>query len=472
MNAIDHVIRVLKDPAVRNLFLAILSRNRSNEEKYKEFLDYFETEGRLLERFVARIEEVTQCPPGERTSKFAEALSAAAQDIDIWKPEEIVEKTRESVRRAITRIHRCQHPDGGWGYRYELSNVWGTAHALLGLMAADESLNMESDTEDRIRWGIAWLNRHRGEWYLERLPPAANCSVFEASLAARTLLGAVQERRCDLGQQVQNSIWNLLRAQNADGGWDATVWKEGRSDRAGIFSEVGATSMALQAAVAWGGLQTFDEFEGRSEFHDRVSDGLHWLAKTQKEDGSWNAGSCDPIHPKPQGQPSITKTCDAIQGILGVSEYLGKTEFSDSITKAVNWILSQERLLPEDQSHKAGWGFYDETAFPMADLDSTCLTLETLVRTNEVFLPFVSVNALWLIKAQHAAPGDIEDGKWAGGDTFRIALGLIRYYQKIIVSPLFQPIPPPVIYPIRDEQGKPPSDAAAAGGQDAWLGTI
>jgi hypothetical protein len=193
--------------------------------------------------------------------------------------------------------------------------------------------------------------------------------------------------------------------------------------------------------------------------------GLQWFIETQNDDGSWNNKSCTPASKKIEGVPSITKTCDAIKGILTVKDSLPTSKNVPStsleekilspedyaVEKGVNWLLSQEKPLYDQNKNITGWGWGAETIGDqkIADIENTWLTLETLVQIDSpnISLPLLTANAQWLMKQQHKPATDedpIEDGKWEPkGHTARIALSLIEFYKKIEGSPLFKKNPQP-----------------------------
>ena len=69
--------------------------------------------------------------------------------------------------------------------------------------------------------------------------------IYETSLALRCLCRAGEARLPD----VAGSIAKLAESQNEDGGWDANIWGAELPSKTRVWSEVGGTSMALQALV-------------------------------------------------------------------------------------------------------------------------------------------------------------------------------------------------------------------------------
>jgi hypothetical protein len=421
INSFVSTVDTLRDGQVKNYFLEVLRSDLSSEEKYERFVSYFEVLRQLKEGVSSRAPEADFNDP----NKLARAASEVAQEAGLWKPVEILEGTRGSLERAVHRIANCQHGDGGWGYQVEQSNVWGTAYGILALKLASTALDAPFAWDQQIGRAIDWIKDHYREWCVGRVPPHGQKSVYEASVATRCL--------CRVGEAgffaASKSLAELAKHQNRDGGWDAHIWGEQWPHLTGVWSEVGATSLALQSLT-----------EANEEgFRSHIEGALHWLIARQNSDGSWNDGSCTPNNPALRGEPRITKTCDALKGILAALAFGIPNEFQTKIDDAMNWIIGREKLLnTKSGSAATGWG-YDEGKPELfrPDLESTCLALETLVRLGDVALPFVKANASWLIDAQHREPGSIEDGKWVYGDSFRITLALLEYYTLIKSSALF-----------------------------------
>jgi hypothetical protein len=265
------------------------------------------------------------------------------------------------------------------------------------------------------------MKDHAWEWSAADIPPGRAQSAYEASIAAICL--------CRLGFEdfppVRATLGQFAACQNSDGGYDAYMYGPNYLlSQQYVWSEVGATSRVLQALA-----------EVLS--NDRqpvIRRGADWLIKQQNDDGSWNNGSCGPGRTRLDGQPSVTKTCDAINGLLAGA----KAGLPHNITvfdKAVHWVLAQEKIMPTTDGSVEGWGY---SGPELTDPDITCLALETLLRVESVSLAHLTANAIWLMRAQHKEDTSIEDGKWAFGDPFRISLGLIQFYRKISENSAFR----------------------------------
>ena len=363
----------LRDERVRNCFLGIFRSDLSSEEKYQKLISYFELLRDLnksASEYVAP--EVLSAPPTGAQTRSVEALEAAP----LWRPEETLQRTAENLQRAVQRIVNSQHYDGGWGYEVERSNVWGTAYGLMSLIAAQHSealaFTVYPKLWDAISCAITratgWMKTTSACWSIASVPPFESRSIYEASLAVRCMC-----RAGDTGlPDVTGSIARLAKSQNADGGWDASIWGENITSETKVWSEVGATSMALQALV-----------EGPTQDIKIIERGVEWLIATQNDDGSWNDGSCSPDSAKPRGTPKATKTCDALNGITA-ARAKGIVGFEMNTNKSASWILRHEKLLrSEDGKTATGWGYNGvnpvEAGYPVEaspDLVSTCLALE------------------------------------------------------------------------------------------------
>ena len=240
-------------------------------------------------------------------------------------------------------------------------------------------------------------------------------SNYEIGLMGRCFyrVGRAYVRR-DSALRIYRSIDRLYHSQNEDGGWDANLWGYEVKTPTYVWSEVGATSMALQALA-----------EAREErFAAVVRKGMQWLAASQNPEGSWNDGSCRPDWApfRLTGGPVVNKTCDALQGILaGQVLEIPLEPFSDSIERGIRWLCSQ---VQPGLTFRGG----GEGGFSTRDYESICLTLETLLWLPESSTPDLSAFVNWLLFSQRRQAGDVEDGAWVLGHTARIGLALAQYY--------------------------------------------
>jgi hypothetical protein len=425
-------VATLQDPEVRKYFVALLNSSLPAEEKYQAFLRFFELESDLSNRL--------QSQGGPKPAD--EAMADAARKVGAWQPETILEPTRDSLERALRRIERSQHSDGGWGYEVEQSHPWATAWTVLCLhraksLARDGSLGRLVASPTLIERGLQWLILHRDRWSVYDAPADETRSVYETAVALRCLYRTEAADRPEVKSSVEECVACLLKNQRPEGDWDSVIWRRRPLYPSASRQEVGATSFALQALAASRRQDT--------TMKSSVLAGMEWLRRAQRPDGSWNASVYLPHTPVPV--PSVNKTCDGLKGFLaGQRLGLDLSCYQPGIDKAVKWLLEQEQAVIGEDGKIKGWGWKDdaagqgqtsETKTERDLLENTCLTLETLLLIESVALPLLASNALWLIRKQWRGDGG-DDGKWSTDDTGRTAFALLEFYSRIKDSPIFQ----------------------------------
>ncbi len=200
--------------------------------------------------------------------------------------DELLPRIVDCIRHAVLRMQRSQHQDGGWGLQIEQSNFWHTVYVLLFLKSAQELLDREcaAELEVMLRKGAAYLEQHPESWAPDMLPGVGGISVYDVSLMVRYFYRVGRQfLRREAALRVYRGLDRLYHAQNEDGGWDASLWGYEVGTPVRVWSEVGATSEALQALA-----ETHD-----ARFQAAMAKGMQWLAGTQNPDGSWNDGSCE-----------------------------------------------------------------------------------------------------------------------------------------------------------------------------------
>jgi hypothetical protein len=427
MNTLGNPVELLNDGQVRSYFLGILQTGMTDEEKYQKFIDFFEMDRQMRERLRPHAGELLS---GNKDD-VDRAISQVSQQMGIWKPQERLAEVEDSIRRVLRHLSNSQKLDKGWWQwddRPENGDFWDTGYVVLCLGAAKKFDEFASaDVERMIGDGLGWIEKHRWEWSVADFP-SNRLEVYRIALAIRCCYQAGKGRvSAETLAAIEQCVARLLGMQNKDGGWHA--YTDALKDR---YSEVGATSAALQAFGATHDLR----------YKPAVDRAVEWLLATQNKDaqnrdGSWNQGSChyDPDNASMDtlaGEPVVSKTCDALQGLLVARDDFGVdlTPYQGAITKAVTWVQSREGPIFEDQDRQKieGWGWSSH--------EDTSLTLETLVRMPDASLPLLSSNAQWLIKTQCRKEGSIEDGNWQFGHTARITLSLIQYYKELKDSPV------------------------------------
>jgi hypothetical protein len=423
-------IQILKNEKVRKYFLGVFESNLTALDKYERVIDFFTSEEELKRELLNYGSELRTGNPNE----VKEIISKVGKKTGIWNPEEIQRQTRESIERAVQRLKVSQHRDGGWGFEVEKSGVWGTAFTVLCLDTVKQFQDMTIEVGEMLERGKSWLEKYSHDWRIEQLKARDSRSVYEVCIVIRCFYETGITRLEGINEWVER----LYKSQNTDGGWDASIWSGGPTNK---YSEVGATSSALRALSL--------AANRPDNYRDIFASGIKWLLEVQNQNGSWNNKSCLPGRKGVAGEESISKTSDAVTGIIASRNLLKKKEAANlerkldqAIHKAVVWLTGQERLLHDEAGNITGWGWGTEvigdTSIP--GLENTCLTLETFfeIKTGEVSLPLMTANAQWLIRHQYKNEGDIEDGKWEPyGHTARIALSLCKYYEIIKQSPLF-----------------------------------
>jgi hypothetical protein len=416
----------LRDAEVHKFFLGVLQCDMPAEEKYKKFVDFFELDASLSQQLASRARDlVDETDQG----KLHEVLASAAEDAGLWKPQEILAETEDSLRRAVRRLLVSQHRDGGWGFEIEVSHIWATVYSVLALYLADRRDLVDIDLRDIYERGLDWLIARRKDWSVEDIPLEGERSIYELSAVIGCLSETGRDRDDpEVHRVVSTAIDRLRRAQNDDGGWDRSIWGTDWPGRTRIWSETGATGFALQALAAAGG----------ETCKPVMAKGIDCLASAQNADGSWNIMITR--HVLDRGARSVTKTCNALKGILaGRVAGIDMAPYRDTIAKGVEYLQSRELPIFTDAGTITGWGWHREEQLPVpvSTFENTTHTLETLLQVEDVSLPPLTANASWLIHSQFRAPGSLDDGKWASNETGRITLALLRFYEAIKTSPLF-----------------------------------
>lgn len=408
----------LRDPEVEKFFLGILQSDLAAEEKYQKFVRFFELDASLSREIVSRARELAV---DVDSTKLQEVLATTAEQVGVWKPQQILQETEYSLRAAVRWLQVNQHPDGGWGVQ-PMSMVWATVHGVLALHMAESQGVAEDPVRNAYTRGLDWLMAHRADWSVEDIPPAEARSIYELSMAIRCLYETGRIRDPDAQAVVAVCVDRLADAQNIDGGWDSSLWGAAWPAPTRIWSETGATSAALRALV----------IAGEGKYLPEVRRGIERLVGAQNSDGSWSVMINDRLD---RGARTVTKTCDALKGIMDCrGTGIDMRPYEAAIAKGMEYLESREQPFFDKGGTITGWGWDRDE---LSALENTCHTVETLLRAGNGSLPLLTGNASWLVRSQHRAPGSPEDGKWAGANTERIALSLLYFYRAIKASPLF-----------------------------------
>lgn len=413
----------LSDPEVRKFFLGILGSELPPEKKYDKFLEFFRLDSQLSRTLLSHAHELE----GRDEEMMQQVLATAAEDAGLWNPGEILGKTEDCLRRAVRRLRNSQHRDGGWGFQIEVSSVWGTVYSTLSLSRAEEQGLATPGTREAWQRGIDWLLARRDHWSVESIPPEEERSIYELGLVIRCLCETRQGQDPEIRRLIGVCVDRLAADQNGDGGWDRSIWGARWKGPTRTWSEVGATSFALQALAA----------AGSRGSASAIRKGIDCLAQAQNEDGSWNIMISRELLNR--GERSVTKTCDALKGILaGRKAGVDLDPYRERISRAFDWLQHREQpMFNSARDAITGWGWHSDE---ISTIENTCHTLETLLQVEDASLPLLTSNASWLMQCQFLMPGSLEDGKWAHNDTGRITLSLLELHKAIQASPLFSSV--------------------------------
>lgn len=406
----------------------ILKSTMPTESKLEKISDMLSFEAKLVEK---EKEILLLDPDGQRR-----LIASIAEDIGIWKPAEIISKTRESIQRAINRLLKSQNPDGGWGADWQQSKYWDTAWSLI---AFHEALDMTNDLcllgymDVAIKDGIDYFRGNASGWSSKDYVGDHEYSNYDMPLVLRSLYVFKDRYSSDLEKEIRDSIELVVSKQNPDGGWNQDIWSPRKYESLTtsdiqVYSEVSPTSQVLQT------LACIDP----ERYKEQINKAFKWILKYQNEDGSWDYGRCHPgkegIYCEQglkKGYPTIPKSCDGLQGIFSATKVNSSLEkHSNIIRKAVLWLEACAKPLFVSETADTNWSGYD--------YENTSITLEVLVNHPEPGLPLRTLNALWLINNQiKREEGDPDDGKWPFEQTPRIAHSLVQFFKRIVISPLF-----------------------------------
>ena len=410
----------LEDGEVKKFFLGILRSDLPAEQKYEKFVEFFRLDSSLTRELASRGHELK----GHNEETVQQVLATAAQNAGVWKPQEILAETKECLGRAVRRLLVSQHRDGGWGHEVEVSSIWETVYGAHSLYMAEKHGLDDRGLRQAYERGLDWLMSHRDGWSVEVVPPGEERSIYELSAVIRCLYEVGRGENPEIRTVVSACIARLEDAQNEDGGWDRSIWGSAWQGPTRTWSETGATSFALQALAVAGG-------ERR---RPAVLKGIDRLASAQNDDGSWSIMIFRQLD---RGARSVTKTCDALKGILaGRRIDIDLTPYQEKISKGVEYLQRREQPIFNDARRITGWGWYSDD---LGLVENTCHTLETLLKIKEASLPLLTSNAAWLIGCQFKDQGNLDEGKWANSETGRITLALLQFYEAIKASPLFAP---------------------------------
>ena len=195
----------------------------------------------------------------------------------------------DSVRRGTAWLKTQQGRDGSWSTyqpgQGDVGCVSITAHAIEALLELDRSdIANKPDMQREMRRGIAWLRKQiNREGYWRDLWLAKDTYGTACAIIALVKVGLKD------APEVQRGVEWLERSQNTDGGWGEDMF--GNPTESTVEQTAWSTYALLLAAP-----------EKRA-----AQDGIAFLLKHQREDGSWQeqcvgiyweiiGGYADPIY--------------------------------------------------------------------------------------------------------------------------------------------------------------------------------
>jgi squalene-hopene/tetraprenyl-beta-curcumene cyclase len=344
------------------------------------------------------------------------------------------------VRRAVEFLVKSVRPDGSWPIDTNLA-TWVTTLSINALAAAGE-LDRLDKREEVLDWLLRQQYRERhpytgaepGGWAWTPLPggvPDAD-DTPGALLALRHLtahepvspvdqfikgtVGQVNlielDNRWDTtlrysgqwgkpGLHVLFGLWWLLRLRNWDGGWPTFCrgWGTLPFDRSGTD----LTGHALRAFAAWRDhligsrvVSTLTEafaakvvvhgvrldFPSRRDLDQAIQQGLAYLARTQRPDGSWL-----PLWFGNQHAPDDENPTYGTARVLAAYRDLDRM-CTEPARRGVAWLLA-------NQNADGGWGGGRGTP---SSVEETALSLDVLLDAGTEATPAVNKGFAWLVQ--------------------------------------------------------------------------
>lgn len=312
MKPLPPLLYLLSNPEIKASFVQLDSLPVPAEEKYQQFL--------------------TCCASIDWTADPAPAGQRGSV-------ESLEDGLKAALAHGVLSLQQSQRVDNGWGLPDGPSNFWHTGQVLLFLKALEDLPNFRWKDEATALFhsGVQYLEQHPEQWSVESIADTGGMSIYELGLMAQCYTQAARGVfRRETVLRVYHSLNRLVQAQNRDGGWDASLWGSAVTTPTRVWSEVGATSIALHALATTHDLR----------FRATMERGIHWLVQAQNRDGSWNDGSCDPVQPDywVMGRADLEKTGMALLSILaGEAVDISLRKYLSSVLPGIEWLLRQPR---------------------------------------------------------------------------------------------------------------------------------
>jgi squalene-hopene/tetraprenyl-beta-curcumene cyclase len=311
----------------------------------------------------------------------------------------------EVVREGVRFIVESVRPDGSWPIDTNLS-IWVTTLSVNALAAASD-LESLTEKEKLMDWLLAQQSKERhpytgaapGAWGWSHCPGSVpDCDDTPGAMLALFNL-------IDHGKSKSKSgfDWGFSRnwisnIQNSDGGWPTFCrgWGKLPFDRSGCD----LTAHALRALFRTG----LPGYPNPS--HREIAQGLIYLTRQQRHDGSWL-----PLWFGNQHAPDDINPVYGTARVLAAYRDLGLKD-SPECRRGVEYLLGE-------QNADGGWGGAKDCP---SSVEETAVTVEVLLDLANG--PAVERGVTWLIEA-------VESGRFREPSPIGFYFAKLWYYEKL-----------------------------------------
>jgi squalene-hopene/tetraprenyl-beta-curcumene cyclase len=322
------------------------------------------------------------------------------------------------ARKAVEFLVHSVRQDGSWPIDTNLA-TWVTTLSVNALASAAELTNLNKIQELR-NWllGQQFKARHPytgadpGGWGWTDLPGSVpDADDTPGALLALAHLGIPNQ---DLAPGFRGILW-LESLHNSDGGWPTFCrgWGHLPFDRSGAD----LTAHVLRAVAVWKKHLPLD-FEERFWGYDdatpdealesAIDDGLNYLEKSQRPDGSWL-----PLWFGNQHAPNDVNPTYGTARVLAAYRDLDKMD-NDPARRGVAWLLSA-------QNADGGWG---GAAGVPSSMEETALAVEVLLDAGPHAETAVNKGLAWLV-------GQVEAGGLHHPTPIGFYFAKLWYFEKL-----------------------------------------
>lgn len=324
------------------------------------------------------------------------------------------------AKRGVEFLSASMRPDGSWPIDTNLA-TWVTTLAINGLAAGDELNFSPSERERLLDWLLGqqyrtvhpYTNAAPGGWAWTDLPGGVpDADDTPGALLALHHLGIESPRVIEAA--AAGCHW-LLGLQNGDGGIPTFCrgWGTLPFDR----SSQDLTAHTLRAWYVWE-KRLPDEL--KSKVAQGIRNGLRYLRKTQRSDGSWLPLWFGNQHAPDDENP----TYGTAKVVLALAELSGRLDQAEAIAleRGVNWLMTNQRGEGSWGGTKAGPASLEETALAVEAL-AAALASGKLAKTMYVQTRLLT-GATWLAE-------QIEQGHGHDASPIGFYFAKLWYYEKL-----------------------------------------